>query len=64
MKILENVFVTISVEFDKLRPISHPQLICSCHYSNGNNCTQCDTSKCLQCQSLPDPYKRVRECSS
>jgi len=24
-------------------------------------CTQCDNSKCLECQSLPDPYKHVRE---
>ena len=40
---------------------THPQLICSCHYSKENNCTQCDNSKCLECQSLPDPYKHVRE---
>lgn len=40
---------------------SHPQLICNCHYSKVNNCTQCDNSQCLECQSLPDPYKHVRE---
>ena len=40
---------------------THPRLICSCHYSKENNCTQCDNSKCLECQSLPDPYKHVRE---
>lgn len=39
---------------------SHPQLICNCHYSY-KICTQCDNSQCLECQSLPDPYKHVRE---
>ena len=42
-------------------PSSHRQLICSCHYSKENSCTKCDNSKCLECQSLPDPYKHVIE---